>query len=160
MNKQDLFVKMALHAWEVNLKRVNATFNSLSDEQLFEEIAPGKNRVIYLLGHLTAVHDRMLPLLGFGNREYLQLDDAFISNPDKAIKDLPPPKELRTWWTNTNELLARHFSSLSSEDWFQKHTMMSDEDFVKEPHRNRLSVLLTRTNHLAHHLGQLVLLKD
>jgi hypothetical protein len=33
----------------------------------YQEVAPGKNRLIYLWGHLTAVHDAMLPLLVWGN---------------------------------------------------------------------------------------------
>jgi len=86
MDQQNLFVKMGLQAWEINTKRATALFSGFTDEGLFQEIAPGKNRVIYLLGHLTAVHDRMLPLLGLGERLYPQLDEAFISNPDEEIK--------------------------------------------------------------------------
>lgn len=156
MDQQQLYVKMALHAWDVHIKRTNSTFDSLTDEQLLQEIAPGKNRAIYLLGHLTAVHDGMLPLLALGERAYAQLDEAFISNPDRAVKDLPAVKDLRAWWTTTNEKLAGHFNSLPAADWFLKHTRISDEDFAKEPHRNRLSVLINRTNHMAYHLGQLV----
>jgi len=40
-----------------------------------------------------------------------------------------------------------------------KHTSVSEEDFAKEPHRNRLNVLTTRTTHLASHYGQLIFLK-
>jgi hypothetical protein len=159
MTQQELFVKMALHAWDVHTKRTMAAFNGLSDEELYLEIAPGKNRVIYLLGHLTAVHDMMQPLLGLGNRLYPQLDEAFITHSDKAIKNLPPPTELREYWANINEVLTAQFISLSPEEWFQKHNIMTDEDFIKEPHRNKLSVLINRTNHLAYHLGQLVLVK-
>jgi len=100
-----------------------------------------------------------LPLLGFGARRYTQLDEAFISNPDKVIKDLPSAEDLKTYWNNINEILADHFNNLSASEWFQKHTMITDEDFVKEPYRNKLSVLITRTNHLSYHLGQVVLAK-
>jgi hypothetical protein len=37
--------------------------------------------------------------------------------------------------------------------------MVSEEDFAKEPHRNRFTLLLSRTGHLAFHLGQVVLVK-
>jgi hypothetical protein len=158
-DQQQLFVKMALNAWELNLKRATATFEGFTVEQLFEEVSPGKNRVIYLFGHLIAVHDMMLPLLGFGERKYPHLDEAFISNPDKVIKDLPSAEDLKTYWNNINEILAGHFNNLSAAEWFQKHTMITDEDFIKEPHRNRLSVLITRTNHLSYHLGQVILVK-
>lgn len=159
MNKEDLFVKMVLHAWDLNNKRVTKTFDSLSDEQLLDEIAPAKNRVIYLLGHLAAVHDMMLPLLGLGERQYTQLDEAFVDNPDREIADLPSPEQLRAHWLNINEVLAKQFASLTASDWFTRHSMVSEEDFAKEPHRNKLSVVISRTNHASYHLGQIVLVK-
>lgn len=156
-DQQTLFIKMAMNAWENNQQKITAAFNRLSDEELETTIAPGRNRVVYLLGHLTAVNDMMLPILGFGARQYPQLDEAFIRNPDGAVKELPAIAELRAWWTSTNERLADHFKKLTPAEWFQRHTVMSDEDFEKEPWRNKLSVLINRTNHLAYHLGQLVL---
>jgi len=159
VNKEDLFVKMVLHAWDLNNKRVTKTFDSLNDEQLLDEIAPAKNRVIYLLGHLAAVHDMMLPLLGLGERQYTQLDEAFVDNPDREIADLPSPEQLRTHWLNINEVLAKQFASLTAADWFTRHSMVSEEDFAKEPHRNKLSVVISRTNHASYHLGQIVLVK-
>lgn len=53
-------------------------FSILSDEELQTEIAPGRNRVYYLLGHLTAHHDCLLPLLGIGSRLHPELDETFI----------------------------------------------------------------------------------
>jgi len=38
-----------------------------------------------------------------------------------------------------------------------RHTAVSEEDFEREPHRNRFTVLLGRTTHLAYHLGQATL---
>ena len=160
MEQSQLFIKVSLHAWEMNIKRTTAIFDSLTDEQLLTEIAPGRNRGIYILGHLAAVHDMMLPLLGLGQRQYPQLDEAFISNPDKAITDLPSVQDLRAYWTNINQILREQFNKLTPEEWLQKHTMISDEDFAKEPHRNRLSVLLNRTNHNAYHQGQLAWAKN
>ncbi|MDR3711286.1 MAG: DinB family protein [Puia sp.] len=159
MKQPESFVKAALLTWAGNLKRLNAIFNGMTDDEMLAEVAPGKNRAVYLLGHLTAVNDRMLPLLGFGDREFPQLDSIFITSPDKAVKDLPPIQELRAQWIVGNELLARHFSSLTPDQWLERHTQVSEEDFAKEPHRNKFSVLLSRTSHLAYHTGQLVLLK-
>jgi hypothetical protein len=59
-----------------------------------------------------------------------------------------------------NEKLADHFNQLTVDEWFEKHTAVSDEDFQKEPHRNKLNVLINRTNHLANHLGQMTFLKS
>lgn len=158
-NPSAMFVQSAISNWELIIKRATAVFDRLSDEELFAEIAPGKNRAIYLLGHLSAVHDMMLPLLGLGERQYPFLDAAFISNPDKAIPDLPKVEELRGYWKNINEVLVGKFRILQPEEWLQKHTAVSDEDFAREPHRNRFNVLLNRTGHVQYHLGQLALLK-
>lgn len=124
------------------------------------EIAPGKNRVVYLLGHLVAVHDAMLSLLGLGERKYAHLDEAFLKSPDKAIETIPSVAELRDAWSKTNETLVGHFSKLTPEEWLARHTAVSEEDFAKEPHRNRLNVLISRTNHLQYHTGQIALLKN
>jgi len=44
-------------------------------------------------------------------------------------------------------------------EWFTRHTSVSEEDFIKEPHRNKLNVLITRATHQSYHLGQLIYLK-
>ena len=62
MDQQQLIIKMALDAWHVYINRTDKLFNELTDEQLVNEVAPGRNTGIYLLGHLAAVHDAMLPL--------------------------------------------------------------------------------------------------
>ena len=36
-------------------------------------------RFFYLLGHLTAMHDRMFPLLGIGERLHTELDERYIA---------------------------------------------------------------------------------
>jgi hypothetical protein len=154
-----LFIKMVLDAWHSQIKASDELFDSLSDELLMKEVAPGKNRGIYLLGHLMAVHDRMLPLLGLGNQIYPQLYTTFVDSPDKAIADLPEIRELRKYWKEVNTILSGNYSKLTPAEWFQKHNAVSEADFKKEPHRNKLNVVINRTNHLANHLGQLLLLK-
>jgi hypothetical protein len=62
-NELELLVKMSLSAWDAQNNELNKLLNELSDEQLQKEIAPGRNRGIYLLGHLVAVSDRMIPLI-------------------------------------------------------------------------------------------------
>ncbi|MBI4944816.1 MAG: DinB family protein [Bacteroidetes bacterium] len=154
-----IMVKMALDAWNSQIKNGDDLLEKLSDEQLMTEVAPGRNRGIYLVGHLVAVHDRMLPLLGLGEQLYPQLNEPFLKNPDNAKAAMPSVKELRQFWKNINSTLADHFSKMQSDAWFQKHTSVSAEDFAKEPHRNKLNTILSRTSHLSNHLGQLVFLK-
>ena len=160
MTRETVLIKMVLDAWHTHLKRTDELFNSLSDEQLMKEIAPGRNRGIYLLGHLAAVHDRILPLLELGHSLHPELWQPFVESPDKEVTDLPAAHTLREHWKEINTNLAGKVSALSPEIWFQKHTSVSEEDFAKEPHRNKLNIIVNRTNHLANHLGQLLLLKS
>jgi hypothetical protein len=160
MSQDELYVKMALNGWDTNIKRMDSLLAALSDEQLEQEIAPGRNRGIYLLGHLTAVHDDMAELLGLGEKRHPGLEAVFLTNPDnKSGKDMPPVATLRPYWSEVNTRLADHFKTMTPGEWFSPHKRISADDFAKEPHRNKLSVLLNRTSHVAYHHGQLVLLR-
>jgi hypothetical protein len=159
MEAKKLIVRSVLDAWNSRLDAANKMFDSLSDEDLQREVSPGRNRGIYLLGHLALVHDKMLPLLNFEPQQYAHLEEIFLNKPDRSVPDIPSAKEVRTIWKNANSKLASHFVNLSADDWFQKHSSVSAEDFAKEPHRNRLNVVIGRTNHLQYHMGQVALLK-
>jgi uncharacterized damage-inducible protein DinB len=152
-----LSVQVAIHSWRIVLERANKALSNLTDVQLLKEVAPGKNRVIYLWGHLTAVHDAMFPILSLGERLHPELDTIFISSPDKAGPPLPPAEELGKYWDQVNGKLVSQFGSLSPEEWLQRHNAVSEEDYAKDPTRNRLAVLLSRTNHMSYHLGQITL---
>jgi len=110
-----------------------------------------------LWGHLTAIHDAMLPLLGLGERRYLDFDVAFVINPDKSQTVTPSHEEIRPAWITVNGELSKGFEQMSRSDWLRRHSSVSEEEFAKDPLRNRYSILLSRTNHLSYHLGQAVL---
>jgi hypothetical protein len=156
MTNEELLVTAALNAWKTNIDRADKLFLALTPEQLEKEIAPGKNRLIYLWGHLTAVHDRMLPLLGFGPRLDPQFDDIFLSKPDRSVQNIPSAEEIKKSWNEVNGKLRDAFAKLSPIEWLQKHADVSAEDFAKEPLRNRFAVLVSRTGHVSYHLGQAV----
>jgi len=88
----------------------------------------GKNRLIYLWGHLAAVNDRLLPLLGIGERLHPELDGMFISNPDKSVPLTVSEQSLKTAWQEINQKLWDGFSEFSDSDWAQWHTAVSEED--------------------------------
>jgi len=159
MTTNEIFIKMVFDRWNGSVKNFDTALHSLTDEQLEKEIAPGKNRGIYLVGHLIAVHDDMLTLLDMGDKLYPALHESFLTSPDKTVARIPSAKELRTYWAAQCEVLKQKFESLSLPGWFEKHTAVSAEDFQKEPHRNKLNIIITRTTHLAYHTGQMVLLK-
>jgi len=99
----------------------------------------------------------MLPLLGFGDRLHPELDAIFISVPDKSVPKPPSGKDLKNAWDEINAKLTPAMQNLSGAEWLQKHNAVSEEDFAKEPERNRFAILLGRTSHLAYHLGQAIL---
>jgi len=112
--------------------------------------------VYYLLGHLTAVHDRMIATLRIGERLHSELDDAFIVKSDKTdLDDELPAGALRKAWREVNDKLTAAMEKLSAEEWLERHDSVSPEDFAKQPERNRLAVLLSRTTHAAMHEGQM-----
>ena len=157
MTNEEILRVTVLNSWKLAMNRLGKTLSGLSDEQLQQHVAPGKNRVFYLLGHLTAMHDRMFPLLGLGDRLHLELDEPYIANPDRVVADPLSTTELRRAWSDVNNRLTAALESFSTEEWLEKHTAVSDEDFAKDPGRNRLAVVLNRTNHVSHHLGQIML---
>jgi hypothetical protein len=159
MTSNQVIVKMIFDRWYALIKNFNASLEALSDEQLEHEIAPGRNRGIYLLGHLAAVHDAMIPLLGMGDKMQPELEEPFLKSPDKAVGNLPSAKELRDAWNSVNDTLRQKFEAMQPEDWFERHTAVSAEDFEKEPHRNKLNIILTRSTHLAYHHGQFILIR-
>ena len=154
MTFETSLVDSALRNWRSNVDRADKLFGNLSQEHLLQEVAPGKNRLIYLWGHLTAFNDALIPLLGFGSRIRPDLDLMFVSNPDRTVTTILSGGELKIIWQQTSQILWTGFSKLSVADWLQKHGAVSEEDFLREPHRNRFTILLGRTAHIACHLGQ------
>ncbi len=154
----DLLVKMVMDRWNGSIVNLNKHLNALTDEQLQKEIAPGKNRGTYLLGHLIAVHDDMLKLIDLGEKVFPELHEPFIIQADKVATQTPSPSELRAMWEKQNILLQEKFEKMKPEEWFEKHTAVSVDDFATEPHRNKLNIIITRTSHLQYHTGQIVLL--
>ena len=159
MNPQEITVKMALQSWDTQVSRATKVFDNLNDEQLWEEIAPGRNRGVYLLGHLIVVNEGLFKIFGLGERMHDNWDEAFLRNPDKAGLDFPSTSTLRQAWADVHSKLSIQFQTLSADAWFQRHQSMTDEDLEKDPARNKLSVLLNRTAHVAYHLGQVALIK-
>lgn len=157
MTAEQQLVDAALRAWKFNTDRFEAFYRDLSDAQLDLEVAPGRNRLRYLLGHMAAVHDKMIALLGAGPRLHAELDEAFLSNPDRSVASSLSGADLKEIWSEVDRALWGAISTWSAADWLSKHTAITDEEFAKEPHRNRLSVLLSRNSHMATHYGQVIL---
>jgi hypothetical protein len=144
----------------LQISSMNNLLGKLSDEELSAQTAPCRNSGVYLLGHLAAVSDNMITLLGFGERINSAMDGIFLLNPDNSGLEKPSIDEIKQYWNKVNVVLAEKISQTPVEEWFTRHTAVSEEDFAKEPHRNKLNIVINRTNHLSYHLGQLAYLAN
>jgi uncharacterized damage-inducible protein DinB len=160
MNPNEVFIATTIASWKQITGRVDKAVAAYTDEQFEREVAPGRNRVRYLVGHLTAVNDRLFAGLGLGERLHPELDEAYVTNPDRALPDPVSTAELKRAWLEVNSKLTEAIERLSPAEWLERHTAVSEEDFTKEPLRNRLAMILSRINHTAMHYGQMLLTKD
>src|SRR5713226_6323741 len=152
-------IDSALRAWKSNADRIDKFFGALSPEQLEQEIAPRRNRLIYLWGHIAALNDGLFPLVGLGPRLYPEMELMFIANPDRAAITVYSAEQLKQAWNQINKRLLSEFSCWSPAEWLERHADVSAEDFLREPHRNRYTVLLSTNAHIAFHFGQAILTK-
>lgn len=158
-NDTEKIIYQVLSAWKKENKTVTDFFSKYDDAFYNKEIAIGKNRAVYLLGHLVAVNDNLLPLFGLGEKLFPAYTSVFLQSPDKAVENIPGVTELKKNWEEVNKVLEAHFEKMSTADWLGKHNSVSKEDFEREPWRNKLNVILNRTAHQSYHIGQLVLLE-
>lgn len=160
MNPNTQLVATATQAWRLIIDRTSKTMASFTNDEVQLEVAPGKNRLYYLMGHLAATHDRLFPLLRLGQRLHPELDSQFLDSPDRKFQGHEvEPAELRRVWSEVNRKLIEAFEPLQPHEWLQRHGSVSEEDFAKEPLRNRLAVLISRLSHAAYHEGQMRLVR-
>ena len=157
-DQQQIILKMITGAWETQSSRVTKLVNSLTDEKLLTETAPGRNSGLYLVGHLAAVSDALFPLMGWGEKLYPELDNIFLKNPEKSQFEKPSIAKIKECWTIIDLKVASHIKAMKFDEWFAKHSAVSAEDFAKEPFRNKMNILINRTNHMSYHLGQMIYL--
>jgi len=158
MNHENTIVDLIVNQFEGKLQQTTAVFNALGAEAAQLPVAPNRNTVGYLLGHLVAVHDKLLEGLSLGQRLHPEWDGLFLA-PQQDGPAYPAYQELLGAWQQVNAALVAGLATLSVADWLSKHAYVSDADFAREPHRNKLNLLLSRTGHLFHHGGQLALVK-
>jgi len=159
MDNLELSIKLILAEWQKQNARLDKLLDTLGEEQFAADTAPNRNSGVYLVGHLAAVNDGMLPLLDFGAKLHPELETVFLTSPDKAGAAKPSLAQLKSYWKEINAALTQHMEAMTPAGWFARHTAVSAEDFAKEPHRNKLNIVINRTNHQSYHLGQLAYLK-
>ena len=157
MHIEERLSETVLNSWKLINQRFSTLISQLSDEDLQKEISPGRNRALYVTGHLAATNDRLFPLLGIGQRRYPELDPVYIDQRDGALGDPVAPSVLKAASDDVARGLTEALERFTPEEWLEKHAVVSDEDFARDPGRNRLAVVLSRTNHMSYHLGQIML---
>jgi len=157
MTNEELLVATAVGSWKQIIGRADSVIAKYTDEQLDRHVAPGRNRVRYLIGHLVAIDDRLFTGLGIGERLHPELDAAYVTNPDGTLPDPVSTEELKKAWFEVHSKLTAAFEQMTAVQWLERHTAVSEEDFTKEPLRNRLAMMLSRTNHVSMHVGQALL---
>src|SRR6187549_1588899 len=88
LNFTTQIIKQVIDSWTSRNTAVTNFFKLHDDEEVyFKDIAPGRNRSIYLLGHLIATNDSLLPLFGLGEKLFPELE-VYSNKPDKSFEDI------------------------------------------------------------------------
>jgi len=146
-----LFTRIALRTWKATVGRFDDIVVAASDADLERDVTAGTSRLSYLIGHLTALHDRLFTVLGLGERKHADLDVAFGAERDPRQAIPLSPGRLRQAWNDVNATLVAGMERLTPEQWLEKTAGMNDA--------SRLSVLLDWTDHLSLHSTQIRLTK-
>jgi len=156
--ENELIIKQLITAWDGKVAQAEKLFDKLGATAPNHLIVPGGNSVLYLIGHLTVVSDRLLEAMNLEERVCPEWDALFLEafNPQTVY---PAYERVRENWDQVKEKLDTHFNRMDVADWLTPHHYVSEEDFKKEPQRNVLNILISRTAHLANHIGQLLLVK-
>jgi len=97
-------------------------------------IAPGTHRLITcFVGHLTAVHAPCC-LLGLRPAPLRECDTPFLTIPTKPHPTIHPvrPPDMRAAWKEGQRETSEGFAKRGPISGLEKHTSISDADFVKE----------------------------
>jgi len=148
-------LEICLLQWDVYNRRMQKTFEAISDENFVKPIVNGGNSPSWLLGHLADTDDALLELFGIRSRMFPELAKIYHHERGTNQTGHLSREELNTKWKAIIAELDRTFKSMSESDWHGRHMVVSEDDFKKEPHRNKLNVMLSRVTHKASHLGQI-----
>ncbi len=152
-------IQQIIQFWESNNQQLTQLFNKFPDHVYAGKVAPKRSSGLYLFAHLVAVSDALLPILGLGEIKFPELA-RFIPESETQINYQVDINELKAKWEAINSKLTAEFATKDSEWWLGRHMNVSEADFAKEPHRNKLNVLLSRASHVNYHRGQLIFLTE
>ncbi|OKS88113.1 DinB family protein [Mucilaginibacter polytrichastri] len=152
-------IDQVINFWLAQNKAIDTFLNQHPDEVYLQEVAPGRNRAVYVLAHLIATNDGLLPLFGFGEKLFPEIA-PLATEGESAVDFELSFKDLKKQWESLNLFLEKRFRELTPEEWLGKHNSVSDADFLLDPQRNKLNVLINRASHQNYHRGQLIFLNE
>lgn len=150
-------LQICLLQWDTYNRRMLKSLDTLTDEKFNQSIVADGNSPSWIFGHLVDTDDALIELFGIGKRHYPELAEIYHHKGGTNHQHHLTKKELTAQWKEITSTLDRAFKSWSESDWLARHNAVSEEDFKKEPQRNRLNVMLARVSHKASHLGQIAM---
>ncbi len=148
---------ICLLQWDAYNKRMEKMIESTSSDNFSKAIVPGGNSPSWLFGHLADTDDKLLELFGIRQRMYPELSTIYHHERGANQEGHLSKDELLKKWKAISAELDRAFKAMNESDWHARHVAVTEEDFKKEPHRNKLNVMLSRVTHKASHLGQIAM---
>lgn len=148
---------ICLIQWNTYNTRMQKVLDTIAPETFNKPIVPGGNTPSWLLGHLVDTDDKLLELFGISDRLFPELTTIYHHERGANQSGHLSKDELTKKWQAVIAKLDAAFKTWSESDWHGKHTAVTEEDFKKEPHRNKLNVMLSRVTHKASHLGQIAM---
>ena len=148
---------ICLLQWDTYNRRMQKVIDTIKEEDFHRPIVAGSNSPSWLLGHLADTDDALLELFGIRSRIFPELAKVYHHERGTNQSGHLSKEELSKKWNEVLSELDRTFKSMSEADWHARHMAVSEEDFKKEPHRNKLNVMLSRVGHKASHLGQIAM---
>ena len=154
MKAEQALITSAVNAWKGTIERADRAVFAAQRRTATKGGGSRKNRLVYLWGHLTAVHDRMLPLLSLSERLHPEFDELFLSSPDKAVAYFQRLERLRSPGMRSiadcSPVLKASQRSVAAETRLRLRG-----ETLQGSSRNRFAILLSRTSHIAFHLDRL-----
>ena len=153
-------LQVCLLQWDTYNRRMTTVIKGLTKADFEKPLVPGGNSPSWILGHLVDTDDELLKILGIRERMHPELHKIYHHERGTNQTGHLSKSELMTKWEAILGELDKAFSAMSESNWHERHTLVSAEDFKKEPHRNKLNVMLSRVGHKASHLGQIAMKKS
>jgi len=117
-------------------------FGTLSAEQLEQQVAPAKKPPDLSVGTSYSGERRALAAAWHCERLHPELDHdvSFRNRIDRRTHG--DGQSLKSAWEKINQKLWEGFAKFSPSDWAGRHTAVSEEEFKREPNRNKFTVSL------------------